>query len=237
MTSLLLLSSSTVHGSGYLDHAESELRDFFGEGAEVLFVPHARHDVAAYSARARERFTRMGMRLTSLAEPGSESAISNAGAFFVGGGNTFRLLKLLRERGWLDAIRSRIEKGALYGGASAGTNLACPSIRTTNDMPIVEPGSLSALGLLPFQVNPHYLDPDAASTHQGETRDERLRQFHEEAENERPVLALREGTMLRRRKDRLDLRGQGRARLFRRGREPREVDAPAELSELLTDYC
>jgi dipeptidase E len=233
MTSLLLLSSSTVHGRGYLDHAESELRDFFGEAAEVLFVPYALHDVAAYSARARERFTRMGLRLTSLADPGSESAISKTGAFFVGGGNTFRLLKALRERGWLDAIRSRVEAGAVYGGASAGTNLACPSIRTTNDMPIVEPGSLSALDLLPLQVNPHYFDADPGSTHQGETREERLRQFHEEPENEKPVIALREGTILRRREHRLHLRGQGGARLFRKGREPREIAAPADLSELL----
>lgn len=234
MTSLLLLSSSFVHGSGYLDHAERELRDFFGEGAEVLFIPHALSDVAAYTARATERFARMGLSLTSIsASTDGFAAIARATGIFVGGGNTFRLLKRLRERGWLEPIRERVRAGARYGAASAGTNLACPTIRTTNDMPIVEPGPLSALAFVPFQINPHYADPDPASTLKAETRDERLRQFHEEAENTVPVLALREGAMLRRQSDKLDLRGRAGVRIFTKGKTFRDVAPPADLSEFL----
>lgn len=234
MTSLLLLSSSTVHGRGYLDHAESELRDFFREAGEVLFLPFALHNVDAFSLRAGRRFASMGIRLVSLsAQDDPAAAIARADGFFVGGGNTFRLLKCVRERGWLTALRARVEAGAPYAGASAGTNLACPTIRTTNDMPIVQPDSFDALSLVPFQINPHYFDPDRSSTHQGETRADRIRQFHEETENARPVLAMREGAILKRRGARLDLLGHGGVRVFRPGEREIELLPEREISEYL----
>jgi len=142
----------------------------------------------------RERFARLGQEVVSLHEaPEAECAarVRGADAFFVGGGNTFRLLRALQRRGVMGPMRERVLEGAPYGSASAGSNLAGPTIRTTNDMPIVWPESLEALALVPFQLNPHYRDPDPASTHMGETREERIRQFHEEAENRAPVLGLR----------------------------------------------
>src|SRR5205085_2572735 len=145
--------------------------------------------------------------------------------------NTFRLLASLQAHDLVAAIRACVAGGMPYVGSSAGTNVACPTIRTTNDMPIVEPRTLDALALVPFQVNPHYLDADPRSTHMGETREQRLREFHEE--NDTPVLALREGAMVRVEGTRVTLLGTSGARLFRRGREPDELVPPAVLDFLL----
>ena len=229
---LLLISTSTVHGTGYLDHAEEEIRSFLGVTARVLFVPHALKDLDGYTARARSRFEEMGFALDSLHEaPSPRAAVEAASAVFVGGGNTFRLLSVLRRLGVMDALRQRATHGMPYLGVSAGSNLACPTIRTTNDMPIVEPPSLEALGLVPFQINPHYLDPDPASTHMGETREERLLQFLEE--NETPVVGLREGAMLRVEGESVLLQGIAGARIFRRGRDPVEAKPGAAIGTLL----
>jgi dipeptidase E len=150
---------------------------------------------------------------------------------FVGGGNTFRLLSVLRRLGVMGALRQRVIHGVPYLGASAGSNLACPTIRTTNDMPIVEPPSLEALGLVSFQINPHYVDPDPASTYMGETREERLLQFLEE--NETPVVGLREGAMLRVEGKSVLLEGIAGARIFRRGRDPVEAQPGMDIGALL----
>ncbi|MEO8429919.1 MAG: dipeptidase PepE [Acidobacteriota bacterium] len=236
MTSLLLISSSTVHGTGYLDHAADELASFFSGIEEILFVPWALYDADTYAEQARERFARIGIRAPSLhAQPDPIASIESARGFFFGGGNTFRLRKALADRSLLPAIRRRVESGGRYAGSSAGANLACPTIRTTNDMPIVEPGSFSALSLVPFQINPHYVDPDPSSGHQGETREERIRQFHEEPENARTVVGLREGAMLRREGSELRLKGGAGARIFPPGDPPYEVSAPADLSEFLNE--
>lgn len=193
---LLLISNSTSHGGGYLDHCEAEMRDFLGPAGRVLFLPFALHDREAYAATARERLKRMGYECDSLHDaPDAVSAIEAAEAFFAGGGNTFRLLKALQEGGLIAPLRRRVESGVPYIGTSAGSNVACLTIKTTNDMPIVQPPSFDALALVPFNVNPHYLDPDPASTHQGETREARIREFHEE--NDPPVVGLREGALLR----------------------------------------
>jgi dipeptidase E len=231
-TRLLLISNSTQHGSGYLDHCEAEIRDFLGGLGRVLFVPFALHDQDAYAARARERFSRMGYRLDSIheaADPGRAAAAAEA--FFVGGGNTFRLLARLYELDLIEPIRRRVERGAPYIGASAGSNVACVTIKTTNDMPIVQPPSFDALGLVPFNLNCHYLDPDPTSTHQGETRELRIREFHEM--NEPDVLGIREGAMLRVEPPRVELRGRAGARLFRRGAAPAEHPPGARLDSLL----
>jgi dipeptidase E len=229
---LLLASSSRVHGSGWLDPCADEIREFLGGIRSALFVPHALKDRDAYAAKARERLGRIGLGLDSLHEAGDPGdAVLRADAFVVGGGNTFRLLLEMRALGVLDPMRARIEAGAPYVGWSAGSNLACPTIRTTNDMPIVEPPSLAALGVLPFQLNPHYVDQDPSSKHMGETREERIAEFHEE--NATPVLGLREGAILRREGSTLVLKGVAGARLFRRGRPAEEIALGARLDALL----
>jgi dipeptidase E len=193
---ILLISNSTLHGSGYLDHAETEIRDFLGRIERVLFVPFALHDRDAYAKRTRERFASLGYHLESIHQASDkQQAVRDGEAIFIGGGNTFRLLKDLYDFDLLSVMRERVESGMPYMGSSAGSNVAAPTIRTTNDMPIVEPPSLNALGLVPFQINPHYLDPDPNTTHMGETREERILQFLEE--NETPVVGLREGAMVR----------------------------------------
>lgn len=229
---ILLISNSNLHGSGYLDHAEERIRDFLGLTPRVLFFPYALFDWNAYAEQARERFQRMGYALDSAHEADDPPRTAlEARAFFVGGGNTFRLLKTLQDLSLLEPIRRRVADGVPYIGSSAGSLVACPTIRTTNDMPIVEPSSLAALGLVTFQINAHYLDPDPASTHMGETREERLRQFHEE--NSAPVVGLREGTMLRIEGNRIVLQGRFPARIFRRGREPVEAQPEARLENLV----
>ena len=219
---LLLISNSAQHGRGYLDHAEEEIRSVLGGVRRVLFVPYALHDRDAYAETARARFDKMGYGLDSIhraADP--QTAVQSAEAMFIGGGNTFRLLKALYDVGLLDLIRGRVEGGMPYIGSSAGSVVACPTIKTTNDMPIVEPPSLMALGLVSFQINAHYLDPDPNSTHMGETREVRLREFHEE--NATPVVGIREGSMLRVENGAVVLKGTTGAKLFRRGEMPVEI--------------
>jgi dipeptidase E len=230
---LLLISNSTLHGSGYLDHAETEIRKFLANTNRVLFVPYALFDRDAYAAQAKHRFATMGYDLHSIhVAENPKAAVSGAEAIFVGGGNTFRLLNELYRFDLLETIRDRVRQGVLYIGSSAGSNVAAPTIKTTNDMPIVQPPSFDSLGLVSFQINPHYLDPDPGSTHKGETREERLLQFLEE--NPTPVIGLREGTMLQVEGNQALLKGTTSARIFRRGAVPFEVDVGMRVDELLT---
>jgi len=226
---LLLISNSTLYGSGYLDHAEAEIRGFLAGVRRVLFVPYALRQQDIYASKVAERFGGMGFQVHSVhCAPDPLAAVENAQSIFIGGGNTFRLLKTLYDQNLLDPIRRRVEHGHLrYMGASAGANVACPTIRTTNDMPIVEPTSLRALELVPFQINPHYFDADPTSTLMAETREERLLQFLEE--NETPVVALREGAMLRVEHGRVTLKGVAGARIFRRGEPPGELSPDSQL--------
>lgn len=230
---LLLISSSTVHGSGYLDHAEAEIRDFLGTDVKrITFVPYALHDQDAYAASAQQRFAKMGYELTSIhtaANP--RQIVKYADAIFIGGGNTFRLLKALYDHDLLEPIRRRVADGMPYMGSSAGSNVAAPTIKTTNDMPIVEPPSFDALNLIWFQINPHYLDADPNSTHMGETREQRLLQFLEE--NSTPVAAIREAAMLRIENGVTMLKGSSGARIFRQGFEPVETLPGDQLDALL----
>ena len=219
---LLLLSSSRVYGGGYLDHAEPLVRDYLKEVSRVLFVPYALKDKAGYAAVARQKFEAMGFRLDSVHESADpKQAIVSAEALFVGGGNTFRLLNTLYELDLLPVIRQRVYSGMRYMGASAGSNIAGPTIKTTNDMPIVQPPSFASLGLVPFQINPHYVDADPGSTHMGETREQRLREYLEE--NDTPVLAIREPAIIHVEGDVVTLEGESGAKIFRRGHEPQEV--------------
>jgi dipeptidase E len=225
---VLLISNSTLYGSGYLDHAEEEIRDFLKDVTRVRFVPFALYDSDTYSSMAQARFKAMGYELDSIhtaADP--QKAIREAEAVFIGGGNTFRLLKSLYDFDLLEPIRMRVADGMPYVGSSAGSNVAGATIKTTKDMPIVEPPSFDALGLVTFQISPHYLDPDPNSTHMGETQEERILQFLEE--NDNTVVGLREGAMVRREFGFTVLKGSSGARIFRRGHDPVELAPGAEL--------
>ncbi len=231
---ILLVSNSTLHGGGYLQHCEAELRELLDGVERLVFVPYALADHDGYTAAARARFAELGIEVVGIHEGGDpRAAVEAAQAVFVGGGNTFRLLKRLQDLGLVELLRERVLAGMPYVGSSAGSNVACRSIHTTNDMPIVHPRSLEALRLVPFNLNPHYLDPDPASSHMGETREERILQFHEE--QEAPVLGLREGASLRVTGDRAVLCGTRGARLFLRGEKPRELVAGDRLDELLRE--
>jgi len=219
---VLLISNSTLYGSGYLDHAEGEIRDFLGDVKKVLFIPYALYDRDAYAATARDRFQKMGYELTSVhhaADP--KQAVADTDVVFIGGGNTFRLLKALYDFDLVQIISERVAAGTPYVGSSAGSNVAGPTIKTTKDMPIVQPLSFDALGLVPFQISPHFQDPDPNSTHMGETQEERIMQFLEE--NDTPVAGLREGAMVRIENGETVLKGSTGARIFRKGMEPVET--------------
>jgi dipeptidase E len=241
MPELLLFSNSTNHGRGYLDHAWEEVEAFLDGRDTVAFVPFAGGDHDAYTARVAEAFAARGVRVTGIpADAGAARVLDEAQAVFVGGGNTFRLVAALQRTGLLDDLRDRVLAGLPYMGASAGTNITAPTLRTTNDMPIVEPPSFAALGFVPFQINPHYLDADPRSTHQGETRETRLTEFLEA--NDVDVLGLREGTHLRVRGAGSDVvratvggaavqpDAPGPAIVFRRGTAPFEVSG--EVTDL-----
>jgi dipeptidase E len=223
---LLLISNSTLYGGGYLDHCAAAIQETLRPAvSRVLFIPYALFDRDAYAARARERFARLGFALDSIHDAASRPALAveRAEAIFVGGGNTFRLLDELWRNGLIEPIARRVRGGVPYIGSSAGSNVACVTIKTTNDMPIVQPPTLDALNLVPFNINPHYLDPVPGSTHMGETREERIAQFHEE--NLPPVVGLREGAWLQLDDRGVTLEGSTGARLFRRG-EPAEEHLP-----------
>jgi dipeptidase E len=232
MRRLLLISNSTNHGQGYLDHVISEIDDFLGGIRRLVFVPFALKDRVTYGANAAKRLAAIGVEVATLtADEAGQRMVREAEAVFTGGGNTFRLLKTLQDTGILPILKERALAGMPYLCSSAGTNIATPTIRTTNDMPIVQPASFDALGLVPFQINPHYLDPDPSSTHMGETRETRLKEFHEE--NETPVVGLREGAWIRVEGDRATLGGNRGARIFRQGQQPEERRAGAGLEDLL----
>jgi dipeptidase E len=232
MKSALLISNSTSHGSGYLDHCEKAMKDYLGDVREVLFVPYASPDRDSYEEKARERFGEMGYAIRSLhrqENPGE--AVAEADAIFIGGGNTFLLLRSLYEDNVVELIRTRVEEGMKYMGTSAGSNVACATINTTNDMPIVYPPTFDAIGLVPFILNPHYLDPDPGSTHKGETRMQRIREFHKLEDT--PVLGLRESAILHLEGDSLTLEGPTGAKLFKRGEDPVEYSPGSDLSFLM----
>ncbi|MBK6314364.1 MAG: dipeptidase PepE [Blastocatellia bacterium] len=230
---LLLLSNSQLHGRAILEHAMDAIGDFLGKSRTVLFVPVALADHDGYTAKIGAVLEPLGVEVVGLhTSKRPRAAVESADLIYVGGGNTFRLLAGVQSRRLLEPVRRRVAEGGLkYLGSSAGTNLSCPTIRTTNDMPIVQPRSFEAFGLVPFQINPHYLDPDPSSTHMGETREQRIEQFHEE--NAVPVLGLREGAWLRRRGGKLLLAGTTGARLFGRGQPAVEFTDGADLSLLL----
>jgi len=232
---LLLVSNSTVHGSGYLDHCADEIKKFLGNRKTILFIPYARPSGMThgeYTKIARERFQKMDITLTSIHENSElKEAVRNAESMFIGGGNTFVLLSSLYKSEIIDEIRKRISEGMPYIGTSAGSNVACKSIKTTNDMPIMYPPSFEALNLLPFNMNPHYLDPDHGSKHMGETRETRIKEFH--FYNDEYVVGLREGAMLHVTDEGITLMGKSGARVFKNNDETKEYKPGDRLDFLL----
>lgn len=224
MKRILLASTSTVYGGTYLSYLQDELIDFFTGIDEILFVPYARpsgitHD--EYTQIAQQFFNRVGKRVVGLhtfADP--KKAIRQAKAIFTGGGNTFVLVNQLYGLEVMDVLREAVENGTLYMGTSAGSNIAGQTMQTTNDMPIVYPPSFKTLGLVPFNINPHYLDPDPQSKHKGETRETRIKEFH--VFNDTPVIGLREGSWLRVEDEKVSLKGDLTARIFLKEQEPYE---------------
>ncbi len=215
------------------------MRSFFGDVYRLLFIPYALHDHDAYVKVILERKLNAGYEIDAIhrhADP--QSAVRDAPAIFIGGGNTFRLVDGLYQRGLVDLIRERVQSGMPYLGISAGANVACPTIKTTNDMPIVQPPSFDALGLVPFQLNPHYVfgqfhvkAESGYVEHFGETRDERIKEFHET--NDTPVVGLWEAGILRIENGRVRLIGTP-ARIFHKGADPKDVAADSYLDDLLT---
>jgi dipeptidase E len=229
---LLLLSNSVSPGMGFLEHARAVIGELVPAGSRLLFLPYAAADRDRYADVMTAALAPLSVSVIGAhryRDPAAE--LGACDAVFAGGGNSFRLLRALESAGLVAALRARVTAGLPYLGASAGTNMACPTLRTTNDMPIVQPASFDAIGLIPFQINPHYLDPDPASAHQGETRPQRIDEFLEE--NDVPVLGLREGSWLRVSGAAAVLGGTASARLFRRSQDARELMPGTDVSELL----
>ena len=230
-----MISNSTNAGEVYLEHPLDQIKTFLGSTrVKALFVPYAGVTISFddYTSRVSERFQEIGHAITSVHEVDDPVlAVQQAEAIVVGGGNTFHLAKLMQEQGLIDAIREKVLAGTPYIGWSAGSNMACPSIRTTNDMPIVEPVSFQALNLVPFQINPHYLDANPEG-HAGETREMRIEEFIE-ANPDIFVVGLREGTMFLVEKESMQLLGPRPARIFKKDSNPQEFEPGADFTFLL----
>jgi dipeptidase E len=235
---ILLVSTSTTHGTGYLEHCQNEIKELLGDRKSILFIPYARPGGIShkdYTAKAREAFEAMGVQVSGAHEAADPvAAVQQAEAVFIGGGNTFLLLRQLYANKLIEPLRTRVEQGMPYMGTSAGTNVAGKTIGTTNDMPIVFPKSFDALQLVPFNINPHYLDPEPNSTHMGETRETRIEEFH--VHNRQPVVGLREGSMLRVKGGKISLLGPHSARIFLQGQKPMEFKPTDDINFLLEAY-
>lgn len=226
---LLLLSNSVAPGQGFLEHALESISDTIGDGRRLLFFAHASFDPDRYTEAMTAAMRHLGVEVVPAhRQTDVVRELDVADAVFVGGGNAFRLLKRFQASGLGHTVQERVQAGLPYLGASAGTNLACPTIRTTNDMPIVQPHSLAALGLVPFQINPHYVGPGSAPL--GGDRDSRIEEFLQE--NDVPVVGLREGAWLDVRGGAVVVGGPTGGRLFRRGRQPRDLRPGSDLSAL-----
>ena len=232
---LLLISNSTNAGEAYLEYPMPHIKSFFDEKpVKALFIPYAAVTFSynEYEAKVKARFNEIGHDIVSVhrcTDP--VAAVNEAGAIVVGGGNTFHLLKEMRRNALLDPIRNKVLSGLPFIGWSAGSNVACPTIMTTNDMPICDPKGFDALNLVPFQINPHYLDahPDG---HAGETREQRIMEFIEANPNTY-VLGLRESCMFRIENESITLIGPRPVRVFKKGDSIKELQSKDELTPYL----
>jgi len=234
MKNIILASTSTIHGSGYLEYILNELKVFFKDIDEVLFIPYARPSGAtheAYTEVAAKAFSKINITVKGIQDfEDPVDAVKNAKGIFTGGGNTFVLVNQIYKNNLMTVLKDTVLNGTPYFGTSAGSNIGGLTINTTNDMPIVYPPSFKTLGLVPFNINPHYLDPDPTSKHMGETRETRILEFHKF--NTQPVVGIREGSWLHVKGDSILLKGKLPARIFEHGKPPYEVDTNTELNRL-----
>lgn len=234
MKKLIIASTSTVHGGSYLDYLLPVLENHFKDCREIIFIPYARpggisHD--DYTENVRMAFAKINKTVKGLHEfDNPAEGIQKAEGIFTGGGNTFLLVSQLYTNNVMDILAQTVEKGTPYLGSSAGSNITGLTMQTTNDMPIIYPPSFKTLGLIPFNLNPHYLDPDMSSKHMGETRETRIKEFH--AFNTTPVLGLREGSWLEVTGERIILKGSLTARLFQQNKSPEELTPETDLAYL-----
>ncbi|MCF2218838.1 dipeptidase PepE [Chryseobacterium sp. PS-8] len=223
---IILASTSTLFGGAYLEYLREELIKLYDGIDEIIFVPFARpggisHD--DYTAKARSFFETINIKVKGLHEfEDKTQAINSAKAFFTGGGNTFLLVKTLHEEGLMNVLKENVEGGKPYLGCSAGSNIGGQNMKTTNDMPIVYPPSFDCMGLVPFNINPHYLDPNSELKHNGETRETRIKEFL--TQNDLKVVGLREGNWIRRMGDKITVEGAELTRIFEKGKEPYEIE-------------
>lgn len=228
---ILLASTSTLYGGNYLEYLTNEIIELFEGIDEILFVPFARPSGIThqeYTKKVADFFAGFGKKVTGLHEYDDKiEAINNAKGYFTGGGNTFLLVKTLHENGLMDVLKKNVESGKPYLGSSAGSNIGGVNMRTTNDMPIVYPPSFDCMGLVPFNLNPHYLDPNPNLAHNGETRETRILEFL--TQNDLKVVGLREGNWIRRIGDEIKVLGDHSTRIFEKGKEPYEVDPGTNL--------
>ncbi|WP_297982384.1 dipeptidase PepE [uncultured Chryseobacterium sp.] len=223
---ILLASTSTLFGGNYLEYIKNEITELFSGIDEIIFVPFARpggisHD--DYTAIAFKFFAELNIKVKGLHEfSDMKEAVNNAKGFFTGGGNTFLLVKTLHENNLMSLIKQNVEAGTPYLGSSAGSNIGGKNMKTTNDMPIVYPPSFDCMELVPFNLNPHYLDPNPDLKHNGETRETRIKEFL--TQNDVKVVGLREGNWIRRIGDKITTEGTELTRIFEKGKEPYEIE-------------
>lgn len=235
MKNLIIASTSTLHNGSYLEYLLSELTIHFENTNEIIFIPFARpsgisHD--EYTNKVREAFSKINKTVKGLHEfENPIEAIENAKGIFTGGGNTFLLVSELYRTKVIDALEQKLKTGTPYLGTSAGSNICGLTMGTTNDMPIVYPPSFRTLRMVPFNINPHYLDPDNNSTHMGETRETRINEFHKF--NPQPVIGLREGSWLDVKGNNIILKGNLTARWFVTGKDPIELEPETNIFEIL----
>ncbi|MBK0370352.1 dipeptidase PepE [Flavobacterium agrisoli] len=234
MKNIIIASTSTLHGGTYLEYLLPELQLHFKNCTSIVFIPFARPSGIShteYTDKVRETFEKINIEVKGLHEfEDKPKALKNAEAIFTGGGNTFLLVQQLYHHQVMTVLSETVKKGTPYLGTSAGSNICGLSIQTTNDMPIVYPPSFQTLGLIPFNLNPHYLDADLQSKHMGETRETRIKEFH--AFNNIPVLGLREGSWLEVKGEKITLKGDLSARLFEANQAPKKITSGSDLSDL-----
>lgn len=234
MKSIIIASTSTLHEGSYLEYLLPTLQSHFKNCKSILFIPFARpsgisHD--EYTSRVTQAFSSININVKGIHEfDNAEKAIKEAEGIFTGGGNTFLLVTQLYQQNIMQTLADTVKNGTPYLGTSAGSNICGLSMQTSNDMPIIYPPSFQTLGLIPFNLNPHYLDPDPSSNHMGETRETRIKEFH--AFNTIPVLGLREGSWLEVKGDKITLKGNLSARLFLQNQSPTELATESDLSHL-----
>ncbi|WP_414000164.1 dipeptidase PepE [Flavobacterium sp. W1B] len=234
MKNIIIASTSTLHGGDYLDYILPELQNHFKDCKTILFIPYARPSGIShedYTAKVTLAFAKINIAIKGIHEfENAPSAIQNAQGIFTGGGNTFLLVTQLYKNELMTILADAVKKGTPYLGTSAGSNICGLTMQTTNDMPIIYPPSFKTLGLIPFNINAHYLDPDTQSTHMGETRETRIKEFH--VFNTIPVLGLREGSWLEVKGEKTLLKGNLSARLFRQNQTTVEIESGTDISYL-----